>query len=120
MATPARRPSDGPLLGRRIPALCLDWLACYAISAGFFDANEWVTLGIFAIENLLLVSTLGTTLGHRLLGLRVVRDDGAAFVGVPKALGRTALLCLVIPAVVWDEEGRGMHDRLVGTRIVRT
>jgi hypothetical protein len=32
---------------------------------------------------------------------------------------RTALLLLVIPAVVWDADGRGLHDRVAGTAIVR-
>jgi uncharacterized RDD family membrane protein YckC len=27
---------------------------------------------------------------------------------------------LVIPAVIWDRDGRGMHDRLLGTVVVRT
>ncbi|MFE4466652.1 RDD family protein, partial [Oerskovia sp. NPDC056781] len=29
------------------------------------------------------------------------------------------LLCLVVPAVVWDGDGRGMHDKAAGTVIVR-
>jgi hypothetical protein len=32
---------------------------------------------------------------------------------------RTLLICLVIPAVVFDEDQRGMHDRAVGTALVR-
>jgi hypothetical protein len=88
------------------------------------------TLGVFAIENLVLVGTLGTTVGHRLLGLRVVRvasgvteptepTELAAQPGVLAGAVRAVLLCLVIPAVVWDADGRGMHDRLAGTVIVR-
>ena len=33
---------------------------------------------------------------------------------------RTVLLCLAIPAVVTDSSGRGLHDKLAGTVIVRT
>jgi hypothetical protein len=29
------------------------------------------------------------------------------------------LLCIVIPAVIWDSDQRGMHDRLSGTVLVR-
>ncbi|WP_297084371.1 RDD family protein [uncultured Demequina sp.] len=123
-------------LGRRMVGLGIDWLLCLLISAAFFpteaaasgNAVERVvtggdplaTLGIWAVQHLVLVATIGTTIGHRLLGLRVVRDDGAAFVGVAKAALRTILLALVIPAVVWDEERRGMHDRAAGTRLVAT
>jgi len=41
-------------------------------------------------------------------------------VGFIKAAIRTLMLLLVIPAVVWDSEGRGLHDRAAGTRLVRT
>jgi hypothetical protein len=30
-------------------------------------------------------------------------------------VARTLLLMLVVPAVVWDRDGRGLHDRLSGT-----
>ena len=107
----------GPLWGRRIGAVAVDWAACMAISYGFFGGDAMVILGIFAAENLLLVATLGSTLGHRIFGLRVTRDDGVPYVGVPKALGRTALLLILVPAFVTESDGRGMHDSVVGTRI---
>ena len=116
-------------LGRRLFALVVDWAACLAISAAFFHGDAMATLGVFAIENVVLVGTLGTTLGHRLLGLHVVRvaravaetwpAEPAGPPGLLAGLVRTVLLCLVIPAVVWDADGRGMHDRLAGTVIVR-
>jgi uncharacterized RDD family membrane protein YckC len=40
-------------------------------------------------------------------------------VGFARGAVRTALLCLVIPAVVWDADGRGLHDKAAGTVIVR-
>jgi uncharacterized RDD family membrane protein YckC len=139
-------PPDGPgslaRLGRRVAALAVDWVACLAIAAAFFPADgasgfflsqgdPMATLGIFALENVLLVGTVGNTLGHRVLGLHVRRvvapapsKVGAAGgpVTPPSILGalvRTALLCLVVPAVVWDGDGRGLHDRVAGTAIVR-
>ncbi|MBO3103655.1 RDD family protein [Cellulomonas fengjieae] len=136
-------PADGPgspaPLGRRLVALVIDWVACLLISAAFFatapDAfllsrgNPTATLAIFVVENIVLVGSLGYTLGHRLLGLRVRRvfpgqsrvDAGWATraPGFLSALTRTLLLCLVVPAVVWDSDGRGLHDRVAGTAIVR-
>jgi uncharacterized RDD family membrane protein YckC len=40
-------------------------------------------------------------------------------VGIPRAALRTLLLCLVIPAVVFDPDQRGAHDKAAGTVVVR-
>jgi uncharacterized RDD family membrane protein YckC len=108
---------------RRVVALAVDWAAATAISYLLVDGNSWATLGIFALENLILVSTAGYTLGHRFLGLqvRVLGDRSTApvMVGFGRGAIRTLLLCLVIPAVVWDADGRGLHDKAAGTVIVR-
>ena len=37
-----------------------------------------------------------------------------------QAIARTLLLCLFLPAVVWDRDGRGLHDKVPNTVIVRT
>jgi uncharacterized RDD family membrane protein YckC len=74
--------------------------------------------GAYVIQKLTLTGLTGATIGQRLLTIEVRRDDGRP-VGV-RAIVRTALLLLVIPVVIVDREGRGMHDRLAGTRLVRT
>ncbi|GAA4847712.1 RDD family protein [Luteimicrobium xylanilyticum] len=119
-------PPDGPgslaPLGRRIVALLIDWALCWAVSLGFFGGSSWATLLIFLGENVVLVGTAGFTIGHRVLGLRVRRLVADAPDGPPgllRALVRSVLVCLVIPAVVWDGDGRGLHDRIAGTAIVR-
>lgn len=116
-------PESGPgslaSLVRRVLALCLDWAVCLLISAAFFGGDPTATLAVFAVENVLLVATIGHTLGHRVLGIHVRRASGAAPVGLARAALRTLLVCLVIPAVVWDGDGRGLHDRSAGTLIVR-
>lgn len=106
-------------LGRRIGALWIDWLVALAISAGFFNNEPMITLAVFALQNVLLISTVGYTIGHRIFGMRVVRLDSSPYVGVGRGLFRAVLLCLVIPAVVWDSDGRGLHDRLAGTVLIR-
>ena len=92
----------------------------HAAAHTLVSGKPFATLAIWAVQHLVLVATIGTTIGHRIFGLRVVRDDGVRPVGFAKAAIRTLMIALVIPAVVWDDEGRGLHDRAAGTRLVRT
>ncbi|MGI5490837.1 RDD family protein [Microtetraspora malaysiensis] len=109
--------------GRRVGAVLVDWLLCtWAIAGGLFRVQSpdvgWVGLAVFAVENVLLVGTLGMTLGMRLFGLRVATLDG----GRPPFLAvliRTFLLCLAVPALIWDRDRRGLHDRASNTVVVR-
>jgi uncharacterized RDD family membrane protein YckC len=127
-------PRGGPgslgRFGRRLVGVVIDWTVCQLIAYAFLDVplpftevatsrDTAVLLAIFAIENLLLVSTIGSTLGHRVVGLRVQSTD-ARTARPFQAVVRTVLLCLFIPAMVWDRDGRGLHDRAAGTVIVRT
>jgi uncharacterized RDD family membrane protein YckC len=117
---------------RRLVAIFIDWMACSAIVyaamgvpwGGLTGPAAFLPLGLFAVENLFLVGTLGSTLGHRVLGLQVHRVDAMraqrpSMPGLRSALIRTVLLCLVLPVVIWDEHGRGLHDRAAGTVILR-
>ncbi|MDD9205782.1 RDD family protein [Georgenia sp. 10Sc9-8] len=114
----ASTPQDAGLV-RRLVALAIDWAAASAISAGFLDYHPMATLGLFALITWVLVGTLGSTIGHLIVGIGVRRTDGGA-PGPVKALLRTVALCLVIPAVVWSPaDGRALHDVWAGTMIVR-
>lgn len=109
--------------GRRLGAILVDWLICvWAIAQGLFGADtltaSWVGLAVFAAENILLVGTTGATLGMRLFGIRVagLRPGRPYFVAI---LIRTVLLCLAVPALIWDRDNRGIHDRVAGTVVLR-
>lgn len=122
---PGRRfglPEEGPRsvagVGRRLAALVLDWLACMAISLAIFRVQVW-TIAFFAGEVWLLTALTGFTLGKRLLGIRVARIDGKP-VGLLSSLVRTALLLLVVPALVYDRDLRGLHDKAARTVVLRT
>ena len=104
--------------GRRFVALAVDWVGCLLVSNGFFDGDPWATLGVFALLHVLTVGTIGASPGHALLGLRLRRLDGS-WPGPLPALVRTVLLCLVVPAVVYDRDQRGLHDRAARTVLVR-
>ncbi|WP_434588704.1 RDD family protein [Streptomyces sp. A5-4] len=120
-------PENGPgsiaPLGRRFGALFVDWALCLIIAYGLFArgdqqaAGNWA-LGIFLVLHILTVGTVGSTPGKRLFGLRVVREDGGRL-GILLVVVRSVLLCLVIPPLVWDRDGRGLHDRLARAVQVR-
>jgi uncharacterized RDD family membrane protein YckC len=61
----------------------------------------------------------GQTLGMHLFGLKVVRVEPAGRIPLPDIVVRTVLLFLLLPAVVLDRDGRGLHDRFTGTAVVR-
>lgn len=109
--------------GRRIGALAIDWAACLLIAYGLFAQGDrqaqgnWA-LALFFVLSVLTVGTIGSTPGKRLLGLRVVAEDGGRL-GLGRVLIRCVLLCLAIPALIWDRDGRGMHDRIARAVQVR-
>jgi uncharacterized RDD family membrane protein YckC len=104
--------------GRRILALCIDWGLSYLIAHMLFGDNSMAILGIFALEQMLLVGTLGFSIGHRIAGIQVVRLDGGP-AGLLAGVVRALLLCLVVPAAVVDADHRGLHDRAMKTILVR-
>jgi len=110
--------------GRRLIAVTIDWLACKLVAYAVFHvgfgetgARTFVPLGIFAVENILLIWTGGATLGQRLLRMRVIGQAGHR-VNLVQAVTRTFLLCLFVPAVIWDKDGRSLHDKVPNTAIV--
>lgn len=81
-------------------------------------AATFTTLGIFAVMQMLFIPTLGGSIGHRILGLRVVPIAGG-WIGLWRPAVRTLLLSLVIPVLVWDSDQRGFHDKIAGTVLIR-
>lgn len=122
---PEQGPGSLARFGRRLIAVCVDWFLCSVIAAGFMHYHLGETglgsfkpLAVFVLMNLLLVGTLGSTIGHRLLGIRVARVDGARAGPFPSVI-RTVLLALLIPALFWDRDTRGFHDKIAYTVTVR-
>lgn len=127
---PAPTPDEGgdrAPLGRRLVAIVVDWVACLLITHGLIgrvvelspEAFSFGPLALLFLLNLAGVTLGGATFGHRLLGLRVVPMVGE-WVTPLRAAVRAALLCLAIPAmIVISDDGRGLHDRAAGTKIVR-
>lgn len=122
-------PVDGGLqavgLGRRFVAICIDWFVSIAVALLLFRSAAYgslessvATLLVFATEIIAFTWLISASFGQRLLGMSVVRVDGGRL-SLWRIIGRTLLICLVIPAVVYDSNGRGLHDRAVGSIVIR-
>ncbi|MDQ0118578.1 putative RDD family membrane protein YckC [Pseudarthrobacter defluvii] len=115
-------PESGPgsiaRAGRRIVAIMIDWGIALLISNFAFGGDPWATLAVFAIEQTLLVGTLGYSIGHRIMGIAVIKPGGGT-PGPLAGLVRAVLLCLVIPAVIFDPDQRGLHDKAMNTLLIR-
>lgn len=115
-------PESGPesiaRAGRRIVAILIDWGVALLISNFAFAGNSGATLAIFAAEQILLIGTLGYSIGHRVAGIHVVQLGGGP-AGPLAAVVRALLVCLVIPAVIFDPDHRGLHDKAMNTVLVR-
>lgn len=125
LGLPASGPGSVAGLGRRVGALFVDWFVALLI-AGLFTGrrplspghSSLLTLAVFAVEYLVLVTSVGRTIGMRLLGIGVVRVGGGRLT-LPWVVVRTVLLVLVVPAVVYDRDQRGLHDRASNAVAVR-
>ena len=99
---------------RRIGALFVDWIASSLVAgfiAGGFDgsAYAWLPLVVFWLETSVGVALAGSSFGQALFRIRVQTLEGRPL-SLLRALQRQLLVCLVIPPLVFREDGRGLHD----------
>lgn len=110
-------------VGRRIAALLIDWaiavaLACLIWGYTLLNYDGFVVLAVFVLLQSVQLAVLGGSAGHLLLGLRLITLTGGR-VGVWRPLVRSLLLGLAVPALVWDSDQRGFHDKIAGTVLIR-
>jgi uncharacterized RDD family membrane protein YckC len=108
--------------------ITIDWLAAYAVTLGFFAGDGsflersrgigGTVLLVLALEYLVLVSLGGSSFGHRIVGLKVVRFSDGGVATPIQVLIRTVLMVLIITAITFDENGRGVNERLSNTVLV--
>jgi uncharacterized RDD family membrane protein YckC len=114
--------------GPRVGAFLIDCIAASLVAGLFVRAaggsgtsalpGSW-SLIPFALDYLLGLTLGGRTVGMYLFGLAVIRVDQPVPIGAWRTLIRTLLLMLLVPAVIFDRDGRGLHDRLTDTAVVR-
>ncbi|WP_411721079.1 RDD family protein [Mycetocola sp.] len=123
LGLPEHGPRSVGRVGRRLAALAIDWASAMLIVAVFFPnsvgiGNGWANSAAFAILQVIFVATTGGSVGHRLVGLRVVPLTGG-YIGLWRPVVRTLLLVVILPALIWDSDQRGFHDKLAGTVLIR-
>ena len=115
--------------GRRMLGITIDWLAAYAVTLGFFSGGGSLlersrgvgggVLIVLAVEYLILVSLGGSSFGHRIVGLKVVRFSDGGTANPLQVLIRTVLMITIVAAITFDENGRGVNERLSNTVLVK-
>ena len=112
---------------RRILALFVDWIASTLVViavVGWEDyqggnTSSFIVLGVFVLESAVLTALVGGSFGQVATRLRVVRSDGRpGNVDPLRALARQVLIALVIPPLVFRQDGRGLHDLMAGSAVV--
>jgi uncharacterized RDD family membrane protein YckC len=124
---PREGPGSAVGFGRRLAALTIDWFVSYLI-AGLFAGPDalgepsfgFIILGVWFLLTAVPIAVFGATTGMTALGIRVASIGSEAIIGVPRALLRTLLVTLVLPPLLRDADGRGLHDRATRTIVVRT
>ena len=126
---PANGPGSLATVGPRLAAFALDCLAS-ALVAGLFvraaDApgaagrlpGSW-SLVPFALDYLVGLHARRPHLGMYLLGLRVIRVDRSTPPSIRGGPWCAPSCSCAGPAVIFDHDGRGLHDRLTDTAVVR-
>lgn len=120
LGLPEAGPRSIARFGRRFGAIVVDWGLAYLLSYAFFrpDRYGFATLGIFAVLQVVFLMIVNGSIGHLIFGLRLV-PLVPGYLGWWRPFVRTILLILVIPAVIFDKDQRGLHDKAAGTVLVR-
>ena len=107
--------------GRRLVGLLIDWAAATLVASFLVESlasNPWPQLAVFVLAHAFFVGLFGQTVGMALARIRCVSITDAGAIGIPRALLRGVLLGLLIPAMISDGDGRGLHDRRAGSVMV--
>ncbi|MEZ5087333.1 MAG: RDD family protein [Tessaracoccus sp.] len=121
------RDGRGSLAGwwPRVGAMVGDWAASMVVATLVFgtevltgsDWRSFMILAVYFVEASVLTALTGSSFGQLIARVGVTRLDGQPL-GWWRPVVRTALKCLVIPAIVVGAERRALNDLLLGTAVV--
>ncbi|MDO5534710.1 MAG: RDD family protein [Propionibacteriaceae bacterium] len=126
LGLPAKGVGSLATWGTRLGALVLDWGASMAVALGAFGGGvltesgwkAWMILAVFFVQKAVLTALTGGSFGQLISGIGVTRTDGTP-IGPLRALVRSALVSVVVPAVVIGADRRGLNDLLLDTVVVK-
>jgi uncharacterized RDD family membrane protein YckC len=129
LGLPKNGPGSAAPRGVRLVALLVDLVLMALVTSLFVRVDvqrpevmqqfNYLSVLVWFVVTVVMVALFGFTAGKALLGVRVVRLDGRPMVGL-RAIPRTLLTAVILPAALSDADGRGLHDKVSGTVVVRT
>lgn len=121
-------------LGIRAGALIVDWFLAYGVvglivtlfgssvlgGETFAAVASWAVPLIWGVAGVVCVWLFAQTPGQAVFGIGTARVDAVERVGIIRSLIRVLFIFFLLPPLVQNEDGRGMHDRATGTALIRT
>lgn len=109
----------------RVSALVLDWAVCMGVAVLLFGSGvltgsgwrAWMILATFFVQSTVLAWLAGGSLGQVVCRIAVARLDRKPL-GFVRALLRSALVSLALPALVIGPDRRGLQDLAAGTVVI--
>lgn len=118
LGLPASGPGSVAGLGLRLAALFIDNGLAQLIARALTFDGPVAPFVIFVLNIVAFTWLIGGSAGQRILGMRVASLNKPRLTLLDVTV-RTILMLLVIPAVIYDRDQRGLHDRAVGSVVVR-
>lgn len=109
----------------RVGAMIGDWAASMLVAIGLFGMQvmtgtgwrSFMVMAVYFVEASVLTALTGASFGQLIARIGIIRLDGGPL-GWWRPFARTAMKCLVIPAIVVGAERRALTDLLIGTVVV--
>ena len=122
---PASGPGSLASWRARVAAMIGDWAASMVVAIGLFgwdvmtgyQGESFLILAVYFVEASVLTALAGGSFGQLIARIGITRLDGQPL-GWWRPVVRTALKCIVVPAIVVGAERRALTDILLGTVVV--
>lgn len=109
----------------RFAALVVDWAASMVVAVALFGVGvmreggwrAWMIMAVYFVQKSVLTWLASGSFGQLIARIAVVQVGGGP-IGPWRALARSAMVCLVVPAAVVGADRRGLDDIVLDTVVV--